>query len=434
MAVKYNRLDMNYKLHTLKNGLRVLLAPMPSLESATAIVWVRTGSRFEEKDKNGISHFMEHIIFKGSKKRPSARAISEAVDSMGGEFNAGTSKEWTNFYIKAKKESLDLALDILSDMVLNPLIKSEEVEREKGVIVEEIAMYEDTPIMKIGEVFEETIFGGNSLSWDTAGTEKTVRSITRDDFLRYRKLHYYPENMVVSVAGGIGEKEALGLVEKYFGELPGRSQNKVTFEVFEDKQTKPQIIVKNKKNEQAHFILGFLGNKRGHKDRFIEAILASILGGGMSSRLFIEVRERRGLAYSVRTSSEHYLDSGYLATYAGVDPSKIEEASKVILEQTYGLITGKYPISKEELTKAKEFLKGHLSLSLEDTHDVSSFFGEQELMLSKIDTPEEIFEAIDKVTIEDVLRIAKQFFVPARLNFAVIGPFEDKKAFEKIIK
>ncbi len=423
---------MDYKKITLPNGLRVITVPMPSSESATLTVWAHVGSRFENQKVAGLSHFLEHMVFKGSKKRPTARDISTAVDGIGGEFNAGTSKEWTNFYIKARKDNLETAFDVLSDMLLNPLIKKEEVEKEKGVIIEEMAMYEDTPMMNIGDVFETLIFDGNSLGWDTIGTSKAVKSMTQSDFLLYRSTHYYPENLLITVAGGVTEKEVKKLVEKYFVNL-NKKQKKAETEKFTTSQKKPALKIKSKKNEQAHLILGFRGNPLGHKDKYIESVLSVILGNGMSSRLFIEVRERRGLAYSVRTSTEHYTDTGYIATYAGVDPKKAEEAVKVILDQHYG-IKGELKISESELNKAKEYIKGHIALSLENTNAVNMFFGEQELLLGKVETPEDIFKGIDKVTISECVRVAKELFKPEKLNLAIIGPYTSKIKFEKILK
>ncbi len=425
---------MTYKKFVLKNGLKVVFTPLPNLESATITVWVKTGSRNEEVRINGISHFLEHMVFKGSKKRPSALEISKAVDAIGGEFNAATSKDWTNFYIKARVASLETAFDVLSDMVLNPLLKKEEIEREKGVIIEEIAMYEDTPMIKIGDVFEELMFAGSSLGRDVAGTADSVRRMAKSDFERYRELHYYPDNMLITVSGGVSEKEVRELVEKYFGELQsGPKKDKPAFNKFSARQVGPQIKLHSKKKEQAHLILGFLGHGRGYEGRFAEAILSAILGGGMSSRLFIEVRERRGLAYAVKTSIDRYIDTGYLATYAGVDPKKIEETITVMLDQHYGISNGQFPISKEELIKAKEYLKGHLALALEDTKEVNDFVGLNELFLGKVETPEEIFKKVDKVMIEDVVDAAKKLFRPERLNLAIIGPYKDADKFKKLI-
>ncbi|HUC94391.1 MAG TPA: pitrilysin family protein [Candidatus Saccharimonadales bacterium] len=425
---------MDFKLHTLASGLRVVTVPMPSLESITLTIWVKTGSRNEDQKVGGISHFLEHMVFKGSSKRPTARDISQAVDAIGGEFNAATSKDWTNFYIKASKENLETAFDVLSDMVLNPLIKSDEIEREKGTIIQEIKMYEDTPMMHIGDVFEELAFEGSSLGRDTAGTEKTVRGIMREDFLDYRKVHYHPENMLVTVAGGVDEKKVIDLVKKYFSSLT--SLKGVTFkgQAFKVSQTKPQIKLQTKKSEQAHLVLGFMSEGRGYEKRYAQSLLSVILGGGMSSRLFIEVRERRGLAYSVRTSPERYQETGYMGTYAGVNVEKADEAVKVILDQCYGLASGKYPVTTKELAKAKGFLKGNLALALEDTHDVSGFYGEQHLFLEKVLTPEEIYKKVEAVTIQDIISEAKKLFVPEKLNLAIIGPYKDEKKFVQLLR
>ncbi|MCX6704858.1 MAG: pitrilysin family protein, partial [Candidatus Woesebacteria bacterium] len=360
--------------------------------------------------------------------------ISAAVDAIGGEFNAATSKDWTNFYIKADKNNLETAFDVLSDMVLNPLMKPEEIEREKGTIVQEIRMYEDTPMMHIGEVFEGLIFDGNPLGRDTAGTEASVKAINRDDFVRYRKMHYYPENMLVTIAGGVDENKGRTLVEKYFSTLKGQSQACFKGQAFKAIQKKPQFKLQTKKCEQAHLILGFASEGRGYPKRFAQSLLSVILGGGMSSRLFIEVRERRGLAYSVRTSLDRYQDTGYIGTYAGVNVAKADEAIKVILDQCYGIPDSRFKIQDSELQKAKGYLKGNLALALEDTHDVSGFFGEQHLFLKKVLTPEEIYKKVDAVNLEDVNFEAKKLFVPSRLNLAMIGPFKDEKKFVQLLK
>ena len=424
---------MNFKLHKLASGLRVLVIPMPSLESVTTTVWVKTGSRNETKKIAGISHFLEHMVFKGSSKRPTARDISEAVDRIGGEFNAGTSKDWTNFYIKASKHKVETAIDVLSDMVLNPLLKSEEIEREKGTIIQEIAMYEDTPIMKIGEVFEEVAFSGNPLGWDTAGTPESVKGIDRNDFVSYRKKHYDPTNMLVTIAGGVKDATAIALAEKYFSEFPSKGYS-FKEKAFKDKQKKIQIKIDEKRSEQAHFILGFMADPRGYKNRFAQAVLSSVLGGGMSSRMFIEVRERRGLAYSVRTNIERYSDTGYIGTYVGTDPNKVEKAVSVVLEQYRGVADGSLPVTNQELIKAKEYIKGHMALSLENTSAVNTFFGEQELFLGKVLTPEEIWKKIDEVTLKDVHYEAERLMSMKKMNLAVIGPFKNKDQLAKLFR
>jgi predicted Zn-dependent peptidase len=397
------------------------------------MIWVRTGSRFEDKKLNGISHFLEHMVFKGSKKRPTAKDIAEAVDSLGAEYNAGTSKEYTNFYIKSRAGVLGEAFDILSDMVLNPVLREDDIEREKGVILEEMAMYEDTPLRRVGDIFENLIYSGDPLGWDIIGTREAVKSITKDDFLNYIKKYYYAEDMLVTIAGAITESQATELVKEHLGGIikkgakPKKPNSKIT-------QDKSKVLVQYKKTDQTHIILGFRGYYYGHKGEYAEAVLASILGGGMSSRMFTEVREKRGLAYAVRTSEDHYMDNGYFATYAGLETKRMDEGIKVILDQYYGLATGKYPIEKSELNKAKEYIKGHIALALEDTKNVNAFFASDELFLGRSRTPKDYYDAIDRVTVDDLYAIAKYLFNPRKLNLAVIGPFRSNERFVNLIK
>lgn len=426
---------MNYKLHKLPNGVRLITVPIKDGPSATLTIWVNTGSRNESDKIAGLSHFLEHMVFKGGKKRTTAAEIAETVDAIGGEFNASTSKEWTNFYIKARSGNIDLAYDVLSDMVLTPRLDKDAMEREKGVIIEEIAMYEDTPLWKIEDLFENVVYQGHQLARDIIGSPTTVKGLTREDFVSYRDMHYFPENIVVTVAGGVTEKKALELTKKYFGSIKTpKLKNSKTLNKFKSSQTKPRVLLSNKQKDQAHFILGFRGSELDSSDRFIETLLATILGGGMSSRLWSEIREKRGLAYTVRGSRDTYTDAGYIGVYAGVDPKKIEDALKVTLEQCYGLASGKYPIKNIELKKSKEFLKGHIALSLEDTRSINSFFGVKQLLLGKNETPEEVFALLDKVTAKEIVDVAKKNFKKDRLNLAIIGPYKDAAVFEKLLK
>ena len=415
----------------LKSGLRLLVSPMPSLESATVTVWVATGSRSETDEISGISHFLEHMAFKGGKKYTSAKEVSEAIDSIGGDFNAATSKHWTNFYVRSSVVHLEKCFDVLSDMLLTPSLKQEDIDREKGVIIEEMNMYEDTPMYKIGDLFENLIFDGTNLGRDIIGTKKTVSSLNRKDFDSYRKKYYTAENLVLTVAGGVDIKKVKALAEKYFGSLPsGKKNNPKKYKV---NQPKPKLLLKNKPVDQVHMLLGFVGNPLDHKDKYIESVLSTVLGGGMSSRLFTEVREKRGLAYSVSTDAEHYIDVGYFACHAGLDQTRIDEAISVILDEFYKIADGREPITQEELTKAKGYIKGHFALSLESTKAINGFYGFDELMLDKTRTPEEVLAAIDAVSVDDLAAVAKKLFVKKNLNLAIIGPFKDKKRFEKLI-
>jgi len=422
---------MKYKLTKLDNGIRVLAVYLPSLESATVTVWIRVGSRFESKRVGGISHFLEHMAFKGSKKRPTPREISSTIDGIGGEFNAGTSREWTNFYVKARAELVETAFDVLSDMLLSPILKVEEIVRERGVILEEIAMKDDIPMDKVADLFTGLLFEGNRLGNDVIGTRKSIKAISKEDFVTYRKAHYGGRNMIITVAGGIKEKEILRLSKKYFSKFPKKKSEIPT--KFSSKQQKPKVLLESKKSEQAHLILGFRAYDRAHKDRFILAVLSTILGTGMSSRLFYEIRDKRGLAYAVSSTISHYMDTGLFAVYAGVVVKKVDEAIKVIIDQSYGLANGDYPIKERELKKAKEFIKGRSTLALEDTRYVNDLFGQSALFLPRILTPDEIFEKIDKVTINDVYRIAKDVFNPKLANLAIVGPYKNKTRFERLL-
>ncbi|OGM75898.1 hypothetical protein A2382_02105 [Candidatus Woesebacteria bacterium RIFOXYB1_FULL_38_16] len=418
---------------TLFNNLRLLTIPMPNLESATITVWTKVGSRHETKKLGGISHFLEHIVFKGTKNYPTAKALSEAVDNFGGEINAGTGKEITNFYIKSRKTNIEKAFSILSDLVLHPLIKPDDIKRERGVILSEIAMYEDTPASKVWDLFENLIFTTtHPLGRDIIGTKDSVMAINEKDFQSYRKEHYHADNMLVTVAGGVNSSQIKELADKYFSTLTPKLKS--TPQKFISTQTKPQLHFTNKKTDQTHLLVGFRTPEYHHKDRFAQGILATILGRGMSSRLFTEVREKRGLAYAIRTTNQYYEDTGYLVTYAGVDHPKVEDALKVILDQYQKLTSMETAgITKEELKKAKEFAKGHLALSLEDTDAVNNFFGNDELMLEVYETPAQVYQKIDAVTSEEVIMFAKKHFTKDRLNLAFIGPQTQVAKLEKLL-
>lgn len=421
---------MDYKKSILDNGLRLITIPM-DVSSMTLVILVGAGSRYESPETNGVTHFLEHMLFKGTKKRPSARKLSEVIDGIGGEWNASTGKEATSYYIKTSAKHTKTAFDILCDMVTNPLLSPKEIEKEKGVIRAEIAMYEDTPSRRIGDLFETLIFPDSSLGWDIAGTPQTVSGIKREDFDHLYSQFYQPENIVVAVAGGIKEHEVKKLTEKYFGKLKVQSER---FKVEKEKfiQDEPRVLVHEKKTDQAHIILGVRGNSVGHPDRWVEDVLSVILGGGMSSRLWVEVRERRALAYYVGCGNVNYRDNGYLSVSAGVDPQKATEAIKVILSEFDKARSGK--INPRELTKAKEYIKGHLALSLESTGAVAGSFGGSELLEDRIITPQDMIEGVEKVEIADIVRVAKEFFVAPRLNMAIIGPYGDGEKFKGMLQ
>lgn len=423
---------MKYKYLKLRNGLRVILVPVKEVGSATSLVLVGAGSRYEERYNNGISHFLEHMAFKGTKKRKTALEISSLIDGIGAESNAFTGKELTGYYIKSSSNHVNLSLDILSDILSNSLFEQAEIDRERGVILEEINLYEDTPMRKIGDIFENLLYQDTPMGWDIAGRKENIKQIKRNDFIAYMNKLYSAENMVLIVSGSIDTEDVGKYAEKYFADLPVFKPEK--FAVSKDKQTGSAVLLKNKNTEQAHFAMGVrtVGLK-DEKDRYPLSVLSAILGGGMSSRLFHEIRERRGLAYYVRTSPENYIDRGYLATFAGVDPKRIEDAIKVVMDE-YEKIKNKNEIKDDELKKAKEYLRGHFILELEDTRAVAAFYGSSEMLERKIETPEEVIEKLNKVTVEEVNRVANKYFAKDRLNLALIGDYKDQARFQKLLE
>ena len=425
---------MDYKLQTLSTGLRLVTVPMPVNESVTLTVWVKTGSRNEDKRILGVSHFLEHMVFKGSKKYPTMKELFDIFDAMGAEHNAGTTKEWTNFYVKLPVSDIERGFDILSDVVLNPLLDPKEAEKEKRVIFEEMKMIEDMPMRHIGDVFEELIFDTNPLGWDIIGTESSMNKISRNDFIDYRKIHYHPQNMLITVAGGIKENSVLDLTNKYFGDFKNSGGSAFSGIPFKNLQSEPKLRIKNKNTDQAHFILGFLAEGRSYEKKFSQSVLSTILGGGASSRLFTEVREKRGLAYAVGGSMDRYSDAGYFGVYVGSDIGKSYDAIKVILDQCYGLSSKKYKVTEKELDKVKGYIKGHIALSLESSENVNDFFAEQVLFDKKVYTPEELFRRVDAVTVDQVYEEAEKLFNPKSLSLAVIGPFKDQEKFVELLK
>lgn len=409
---------------TLSNALTLIGVPMKGVKSATSLIMVGAGSRYETASINGLSHFLEHMAFKGTSRRPSAKDISIEVDSVGGEFNAFTSKDHTAFFVKTASCHLPLTLDILSDMLTHSLFKEEEIEREKGVIIEEINMYEDTPMRKVAEIWENLIFGDCPLGWDIAGKADVIRQIKREDFLAYTGKLYSPSNMVLVLAGDdkviADEKKITSLAESFFGEM--KNFTTARFLPYQESQTAPRLKIQPKKTEQAHLVLGYPALAESDDRRPALAVLTAILGGGMSSRLFIEVRERKGLCYYVHTSFDTYYETGDFAVSAGVDLKRIDLAIKTILNELDKI--KKEKISSAEIKKAKEYLKGHLILDLEDSQTQAGLYASKFLMQKKIETPKEMMAKIDQVEENELMALAKLLFDPKKLNLAVIGPFE----------
>jgi len=423
---------MHFTTHILPNGLPALFVDTQAFPSITTMILVGAGSRYETPENNGIAHFFEHMAFKGSAKYPTAFDISSTIEGMGGVFNAFTSKDHTGYYVKAPGSHFEEVARVLSDMILHSTIDPEEIEREKNVIVEEINMYEDMPARRVSDYFDELIFKGHPLACDVAGSEKTVRASTRKTFTQYIDQLYHPDNAVVVVAGGLsfGSKPSEGIskytriIEETFGGWGGISQKPSRH--FTHTQKTPLVSVHHKQTEQAHFCLGYRTFGLQDPRRYALTLLSTILGGGMSSRLFIEVRERRGLCYYVSTGRELYTDTGYLVTQAGVtnNISQLNEAIKVIIGEHEKITAGS--ITEEELSKAKEQVKGRMLLSLEDSYHVASLEGTKYLFEHKTVTPEELITRIEQVTKDEVCSLAKEIIQPKGLSVTVVGPYTKK--------
>lgn len=420
---------MHPQSFTLKNGLQVIFVDTKTFPTLTTLLLIGAGSRYENKKNNGIAHFLEHMFYKGSKKYPNPKIISQIIEGMGGHWNAFTSKDYTGYYIKATTDHFPEIIDILSDILLNSLFDKSEIEKEKGVIVEEINMYEDTPQRRISEIFEGLIYKDSPLGFDIAGNKETVTSFNRNTFVDYMNSLYHPNNAVLVVAGGLqgltlDEGQTLRIIEEKFGKW--KSGVKSDFIKVKEKQNKPRILVHHKKTEQAHFCLGFPTFGINDKRRHILSVLITILGGGASSKLFQEVREKKGLCYYISTGAEQYFETGSIVTQAGVakDKEKVKVAVKATLVEHDNMTKGLF--SNEDIIRAKEMLKGRLLLSMEDSFNIAHFFGNKKLLESKTETPEEIIKEILAVTKEQIVDLAKEIFTKDKLNFAIIGPFEEK--------
>jgi len=420
---------MDYKKITLKNGLRIMTIPMKGTQTVTVIIMVGVGSRYENEKEAGISHFIEHMLFKGTEKRPNTLIISEELDSIGGEFNAFTGKDKTAYYAKVDAKHFEKALDVVADMYLNSKFEKEEIEREKGTIIQEISMYKDTPMRIVGDEFENLLYKKNNLGREITGFKESVASFERKDFIKFMNRFYLSSNTVVCVAGKINEERVIAKVKEYFEAM--QDGKKSVFRQIKEVQSKPEITIKHKKTDQTQLIVGVRAYHQNHPDRFALGLLATILGANMSSRLFIEVRERRGLAYYVRTSVDMYQDCGYIATQAGVEHKNLKAALKTILEQYKKISLEK--VTEKELQNAKDYIKGKSVMGFEASDEVAMFFVEQEVEKEKIMTLKNIFEKIDKVTTQDILRVANDVFRDVKLNLAVVGPHKNEKELEKIL-
>ena len=423
---------LNIKKTILPNKLRILVIPMKSTEAVSVFIQFKAGSRYETGSNNGIAHFLEHMFFKGGDRYPTPRSVAEAVDGVGGIFNAFTGNETVGYYIKVAKENIELAFDVLSDMLLNSKFKQEDIDREKGVIVEEYNMYQDNPQSVLYDEFAKLMFGTNHpLGRDILGKMSFIKTTTKKDFVNYRDKLYTTSNMVVSVAGNTSLAEVKKLVNKYLP-LSRSGKKNIAIPYKAEKNSKKKIKVINKKTEQAHIIIGMPTFGTKHPDKYTADVLAVILGGGMSSRLFASIRERHGLAYYVRAGHSTHPDIGTFVVTAGVNIKKTAFAVELIMNELKDLI--KSPVPAKELKKAKQSLIGRLVLRLESSNAVANGLGRMELLYNEIETVADIKRKYRAVTIEQIQTLAKKIFKNEKLVLAVIGPYKSDKAIKVACK
>jgi predicted Zn-dependent peptidase len=418
-----------FERRRLGNGLRVVTAPLDHAQSVACFVMLAAGSRYERAENRGIAHFAEHMFFKGTERRPTSRDLTTIVDGIGGEFNAFTSKEYTGYYVRCAADDRDTALDVLLDMLRHSKFDPEEIEREKGVILEEMNMYVDTPRDHIGTVYETLIFGDNPLGWETLGTKETIRAANRDTFLDYVGEWYTPERMVVGVSGNVGEGLE-PMLEELLGDMsPNGDRQPAPAEPHRDEG--PHVTVHEKQADQAHLILGVPSYPVDHPDRYALQLLSTVLGGGMSSRLFIEVRERRGLAYYVHGLNHSYTDAGTLYAQAGVDLTRIDEAIGVIVEEFARMASEAVPA--DELEKARSLAKGRFVLGTESPQELIMFGLRREMLENEAIEPEKLLAKLNNVTIENVQRVAQDLIERDRMHLAVIDPFDSEDRFRSTL-
>jgi len=420
---------MQYEIHNLPNGSRLILVPSKGTKAVSVMAIFGVGSRYETKDINGASHFIEHLFFKGTEKRPTTLDISKELDRVGAEFNAGTAKDWTAYYVKADSAHIDIAMDVVSDMLRNSKFDEKEMDRERGVIIEEINMYEDNPMMYIEDLLEQSIYEGNTMGWQISGPREVIRDVSRQQLLDYKNAFYQPKNLVICIAGSVPD-DIKEKVEKHFtfkeseAEIP-------TFDKFEFSQKEPRIKIKKQKTEQVQLAFGFPGYKYSDDRVYALYLLAVILGGNMSSRLFINIRERQGLCYFIRSYINIYQDTGNLVIQSGLDIKRIEQAIQLILEQLQKV--KKEGVTETELKEAKEFLKGKIILHLEDSSELAEWYAKQAILTDEVLTPEEKFAKFDEVKVEDIQKVANEVFKKEFINLAMIGPFDNTDKFKELL-
>ena len=422
--------DLEYHRSTLSNGLRVLTGPMPSTRSVAVSIYVGAGSRYETDPEAGISHLLEHLLFKGTPRRPTAQEISELIEGVGGVLNASTDRELTVYYAKVARLHFERAADVLMDMARFPLVAAEELEKERKVVIEELASVADSPGQLVDVLLDATMWPDQPLGRDVAGSEASVTGITRDATMAYMRRQYVPNNLVISVAGAVEHDEVVAIVEQALGDWQQGAPSS-WFPAVDGKRSAP-VAVQYKRTEQAHIEIAVEGLSNKDPDRFAIDLISVILGEGMSSRLFIELREKRALCYDVHSYASHYLDTGSFAVYAAVDPARAADAVKALLEELAKVHAD--GVTDIELQKAKDLSKGRLLLRMEDTRAVSGWLGGQEMLNGMVRTPDEVVALLDAVTADDIRRIAKRLLEPGRLTMAVVGPFKSDRRFAALLK
>lgn len=420
---------MKFNQTVLENGLKIITVPMVDNPAVTFLVMVSTGSKYEAKETNGLSHFLEHMVFKGTPKRPTAMDISRELESLGAHYNAFTAQEYTGYYAKVNSTDADKAIEIVSDIYLNPLLDSKEMEKEKGVIIEEIRMYKDIPQRQIHNLFMNLVYGNQPAGWSIAGPEENIKSFTVEHFKKYRSEHYVAEATTVVIAGSINEKDILEKVKIAFSEIPKtKKDDKV---LVKEDQKKPEILVEFKESDQAHMIMGFRSfSIKSEYDTTLN-VLATLLGKGMSSRLFQKIREEMGAGYYIYAGNDAYTDHGIFTISAGVDIKRVGEIITTLLSEVKKIIND--PITEEELKKVKDYMCGSFMLGLETSDSRAEFVAGNSILKGRVETPEEEISKIRAVTVEQLKDIARKIFVDEGLNLAIIGPFKDKTEFEKLL-
>jgi len=420
---------MEYVKEQLENGLRVIYVPMKGTETATAILYVGAGSRHEQKKVSGLAHFFEHMAFKGTTRRPDKLAISRELDSVGAVHNAMTSFEYTVYWVKADSAHVELSVDILADMVTNPLLPPVEIEKERGVILGELDMYEDDPYQVAAKNLNELMYGDHPIGRDVGGTKESVRAITRDDFIDFRNQYYHGAQSVLVIAGKFKQEECRRAVNKHFLTFPS-GEIKLP-EPAKEEQSSAMLRRVEKPLEQAHLVFGVRTFPLSDKRQDALDLLSIILGGSSTSRLYVRIREELGLGYYVSSSNSAQTDYGSLDISLGVDVTRLEEAINAVISEL--ILIRDNGINEEELKRAFDYFKGHFRISMERSDRVASYFGSQELLENKILTPDEMFSKLEQITPDDVKRVAQDIFTNERLNLAVVGPVKDEEGIKKIL-